>query len=526
MANRKISQLTNSLTKATVDSADLLPVVDISASETKKMTYQELIQPTDANFRIAGSADNTKLVAFEVDGLTTATTRTITIPDANTTMVGTDTTQTLSNKTLTAPQVNMGSDATGDMYYRTGAGAFARLPIGTSGQIMQTSSGGIPEWVANPAVSDASTTAKGVVELATTSEINAGTGTGGTGAHLVVTPDALAASNYANAPSRVEYSFTAGGTISAYSAVTMSYYQSDGGITYDNKTTNNTSVSSGGGTHTFSFTVGAGSNRALVVFVATGSSSGTNATPTVTYGGVAMTAGSVQTQSTSQKLHSFYLLSPTSGSNSIVVTYGVSTNTLYSSVAAMSYSNVSSVETSQGTTGSGNLSSAYTVNTLGTTIVSAASGNTGTATANCLTNSQSGATNTYTTINSGDSGLAYSSGTVTWNGTLYNLVLVGLLPYTSVSSTACVVASSASTLNGVNDDKYTKFVGFAKSSAVIGDTVSVITGGIVTGLSGLTKNTVYYLSNTSGLIATSAGSNTKKVGIALSGTVLLMKDSL
>lgn len=206
MANRKISQLTNSLTKATVDSADLLPVVDTSASETKKMTYQELIQPTDANFRIAGSADNTKLVAFEVDGLTTATTRTVTIPDATTTMVGTDTTQTLSNKTLTAPQINMGSDATGDMYYRTGAGAFARLPVGTSGQIMQTSAGGIPEWTANPSVSDASTTLKGSVEIATTAEITSGTATGGTGAILVVPASAVGS---AGASKLVQY--TAGG---------------------------------------------------------------------------------------------------------------------------------------------------------------------------------------------------------------------------------------------------------------------------------------------------------------------------
>lgn len=186
MANRKISQLTNSLTKATVDSADLLPVVDTSASETKKMTYQELIQPTDANFRIAGSADNTKLVAFEVDGLTTATTRTITIPDANTTMVGTDTTQTLSNKTLTAPQVNMGSDATGDMYYRNGSATTTRLPIGTSGQILQTSAGGIPEWIANPAVTAATSSAAGIVELATTAETETGTD-----ATRAVTPDGL-----------------------------------------------------------------------------------------------------------------------------------------------------------------------------------------------------------------------------------------------------------------------------------------------------------------------------------------------
>ena len=41
----------------------------------------------DNTFRIQGSVDQTKQLAFEVDGVTTATTRTITIPDANTVLV-------------------------------------------------------------------------------------------------------------------------------------------------------------------------------------------------------------------------------------------------------------------------------------------------------------------------------------------------------------------------------------------------------------------------------------------------------
>lgn len=187
MANRKISGLTNSLTKSTVATNDLTVVVDTSASESKKMTYGEFMSPQDNNFRIAGSSDNTKLLAFEVDGLTTATTRTLTVPDANTTIVGTDTTQTLTNKTLTSPQVNFGSDATGDMIYRTSGGSSARLPIGTAGQIIQVSSGGIPEYIANPAVSDASTTVKGSVELGTQAEVDAGTGTPSTTASLIPT---------------------------------------------------------------------------------------------------------------------------------------------------------------------------------------------------------------------------------------------------------------------------------------------------------------------------------------------------
>jgi hypothetical protein len=100
-------------------------------------------------------------------------------------------TETLTNKTLTAPQINMGSDTTGDIYYRTSGGATARLPIGSTGQILDVSSAGIPEWAANPSASDASTTVKGVVEIATAAEITAGTSTGATGAKLVVSPDQL-----------------------------------------------------------------------------------------------------------------------------------------------------------------------------------------------------------------------------------------------------------------------------------------------------------------------------------------------
>jgi NAD(P)H-hydrate repair Nnr-like enzyme with NAD(P)H-hydrate dehydratase domain len=54
--------------------------------------------------------------------------------------------------------------------------------------------GNVPNWEAETAVVDASTTVKGVVEAATSAEVTAGTATGGTGAVLAVTPNALAAS--------------------------------------------------------------------------------------------------------------------------------------------------------------------------------------------------------------------------------------------------------------------------------------------------------------------------------------------
>lgn len=56
-------------------------------------------------------------------------------------------TQTLTNKTLTSPAINVGSDTTGDLYYRTAGGAFARLGIGSADQVLTVASG-LPSWAA------------------------------------------------------------------------------------------------------------------------------------------------------------------------------------------------------------------------------------------------------------------------------------------------------------------------------------------------------------------------------------------
>lgn len=56
-------------------------------------------------------------------------------------------TETLTNKTLTAPAINVGSDATGDIYYRTAGGAFARLAAGSDSEVLTLASG-VPSWAA------------------------------------------------------------------------------------------------------------------------------------------------------------------------------------------------------------------------------------------------------------------------------------------------------------------------------------------------------------------------------------------
>lgn len=119
----------------------------------------------------------------------------------------------LTNKTLTAPNINMGSDATGDIYYRTSGGLFARLPIGIAGYILDVSSGLIPEWIPNPAAADSSTTVKGVVEEATLAEVLARTASGGAG-RLVVNPS--------NVPGLLTYDYAASSAGSDTYAITPS----------------------------------------------------------------------------------------------------------------------------------------------------------------------------------------------------------------------------------------------------------------------------------------------------------------
>jgi hypothetical protein len=58
-----------------------------------------------------------------------------------------------STLTIVAPSsgniaINLGSDATGDLYYRNSSGNFTRLPIGTTNQQLAVS-GGLPAWTAS-----------------------------------------------------------------------------------------------------------------------------------------------------------------------------------------------------------------------------------------------------------------------------------------------------------------------------------------------------------------------------------------
>lgn len=135
-------------------------------------------------------------------------------------------TETLLNKTLgTGFKITLGSDGTGDIYYRTSGGVIGRLAAGTAGQILNIDSvSGVPTWIANPSAADASIVpVKGVVVLATQAKVDAADDTNTTTAKNVVTPSTLRArlinSGVQDTGTSTAYAIAPSPAITAYAAL-------------------------------------------------------------------------------------------------------------------------------------------------------------------------------------------------------------------------------------------------------------------------------------------------------------------
>jgi len=123
----------NYYTKAEVDSLSSAPFADTTAI-------------------VKGSADATKLVRIEADGITTATTRVITMPDEDITLISASSTKTLTNTTLDANgtgnsvsniDVEDLSDGTDGELITWGAdGSPATVAVGTAGHVLTSNGAG------------------------------------------------------------------------------------------------------------------------------------------------------------------------------------------------------------------------------------------------------------------------------------------------------------------------------------------------------------------------------------------------
>jgi hypothetical protein len=312
-------------------------------------------------------------------------------------------------------------------------------------------------------------------------------------------------------------SLTAGPALTAGKAVVIGPYQSDGGVLLDG-----TPVAITAG-NSVSVTVAANANRALVVFLRGRTNSQT--VTSITYNSVAMTLvdGPIVSDGGGE-CYSYILLNPSSGSHtlSINMTSGSVDAIIYSYYnvkqsaqpdAHTSATSASNTSASLNTVAAG----ALVVGVLGSSGAQAPTGNVlyaDTATVNA------------SVLVAGDSGQVFASGTTislsnTNSSNICAALLVSLAPATA-PVTAVQPASSATPTTNQFFNFYTSFIGFTTASVSAAATGVFAVGGIISGLSGLVAGTSYYLNNTAGTIGISPGTNSRKVGIALSATTLLI----
>lgn len=305
-------------------------------------------------------------------------------------------------------------------------------------------------------------------------------------------------------------------SISDRQAVSAYYYQADGGVTFDAKAVAN----GGAGAASIAFTVANQSNRVLVVFLST-AGGGDFGGGTVAYNGVSMTRQQTQTGGSFQRTSVYTLVAPATGANNLTFTvpgsgaYEVSIYSYYNASQGAIDNSASAVASTQSVTAVAR----GTVEVTGLDGASAPTGGT-----NMQNNQQTTSGQSVAHLFTGDSGhvvgiLGFT--TAATGGT--NVLSVGIAPVTAPSFGYVSKSSASSTTNAANTNKYLTFLGFAQAGATVGQSLMVQTDGIVTGLSGLTPLATYFLADSAGTIATTTGTNSKKIGIALSTTTLLIK---
>lgn len=116
LTNKTVNLTSNTLTgtRAQFNTAmsddDFVSLTGTETLTNKTLTSPVINTPTlavnDNAFTLRDQTDTTKTLQFELSGITTATARTLTVPNISDTLVTLTATQTLTNKTLTAPIIS------------------------------------------------------------------------------------------------------------------------------------------------------------------------------------------------------------------------------------------------------------------------------------------------------------------------------------------------------------------------------------------------------------------------------------
>lgn len=145
MANQKVTDLSAKTTVLTTDTYHVVDTADFSqdpAGSSYKITWATLKTAILGYFSAGtGITYSGGVISSDPTATQTLTNKTLTSPTINTPTI---TSPTINSATIGVSALTVGSDATGDMYYRS-SGGFARLPIGSNGNVLSTASG-LPSW--------------------------------------------------------------------------------------------------------------------------------------------------------------------------------------------------------------------------------------------------------------------------------------------------------------------------------------------------------------------------------------------